>query len=127
MNRFVKNSLFWTPRVICIAFALFLSLFAMDVFQEHQGWDILKALLIHLVPVYLVLGALALAWRWEGVGAVLFTGLGLFYIVMVWDKFGWQAPAFISGPLLLLGGLFLVGWLKRDKIRGLRPAEGEKS
>lgn len=126
MNRTTAKWLFWTPRVICIAFALFLSLFALDVFDEHQGWDIVLALLMHLVPVYLVIGVLALAWRWEWIGALLFTGLGLFYIVWTWGKFDWRAPLFIAGPLVLIGGLFLVGWVRREKIRGRRMGRREE-
>lgn len=117
MNSIAKKSLYWTPRLLCIAFALFLSLFALDVFDEHQGWDIVVALLIHLVPVYLVVGVLALAWRWEWIGAVLFTGLGIFYIVWTWGKFHWLAPICISGPLFLIGGLFLLGWVRRRELR----------
>jgi len=33
MNRPVKKLIFWTPRVLCILSALFLSLFALDVFS----------------------------------------------------------------------------------------------
>ena len=117
MNSTTKKLLYWTPRILCMVFALFISLFAMDVFQEHEGWDIVLALLIHLVPVYLVIGALLLAWRWEWIGAVLFSGLGLFYIIMIWGKFDWRAPLFISGPLFLLGGLFWLGWVKREELR----------
>jgi hypothetical protein len=117
MNRIARKTLYWTPRLLCIAFALFLSLFALDVFDENEGWDIVLALLMHLVPVYLVIGVLALAWRWEWTGAVLFTGLGLFYIIWTWGKFHWSAPVCISGPLFLVGGLFLLGWMKREEIR----------
>jgi uncharacterized membrane protein len=56
MNTISKRLLFWTPRAICIAFAIFLSLFALDVLSEGYGfWKTLLALLIHLVPVYIVL------------------------------------------------------------------------
>ena len=69
MNQTSRNLLFWTPRVICIAFAIFLSLFALDVFNEGYGfWKTILALLIHLVPVYIVLAVLALAWRCFTVG-----------------------------------------------------------
>ena len=55
MNTSVKRVLFWTPRILCILFAIFLSLFALDVFGEGLGfWKTILALLIHLVPVYIV-------------------------------------------------------------------------
>ena len=51
MSRNAKLALFWTPRILCIVFALFLSLFSLDVFGEGYGfWETLLALLIHLVP-----------------------------------------------------------------------------
>ena len=78
MNTASRRLLFWTPRVICIAFAIFLSLFALDVFNEGYGFGkTLLALLIHLVPVYIVLLVLAIAWRWEWIGAAGFAGLAL--------------------------------------------------
>ena len=52
MNRTTKRWLCWTPRILCILFAAFLSLFALDVFGEgYSFWKTLLALLIHLVPV----------------------------------------------------------------------------
>lgn len=103
-----KAVLFWTPRVLCLLFAGFLSIFALDVFQEGLSpLRTLAALAIHLIPVYLVLGALALAWRWEVAGSLLFAGLGVWYIVMAWGRFHWSAYVLISGPLFLLAGLFL--------------------
>jgi hypothetical protein len=33
----VRRLLFWSPRVLCVAFAIFLSLFALDVFSEGLG------------------------------------------------------------------------------------------
>ena len=37
MNRPIRQFLFWSPRVLTILFALFLSLFALDVFEEGYG------------------------------------------------------------------------------------------
>jgi hypothetical protein len=105
--------LFWTPRILCMVFALFLSLFALDVFQENTGiGQTIIAFLIHLIPVYLVLGALAVAWKWEWIGAVVFIALGIAYIVMTGGDAHPSAYIFISGPLFLVGGLFWLGWVK---------------
>ena len=118
MQRSVKRVLFWTPRVMCILFALFLSLFAMDVFGEGYGfWETILALLIHLVPVYIVLIVLVIAWRWEWVGAILFIAFAVFYLVWSWGRFHWSAYLGISGPLVLLGVLFLLNWIYRAQLR----------
>ena len=118
MNTSTKRVLFWTPRVLCILFAMFLSLFALDVFSEGYGfWEAILALLIHLVPVYIVVIVLVIAWRWEWVGAILFIALALFYLVWSWGRFQWSAYLVISGPLVLLGVLFLFNWIYRAQLR----------
>ena len=110
--------LFWAPRVLCLLLAAFLSLFALDVFDEHIGfWNTALALGIHLVPTWLVLGILVIAWRREWVGAILFNLLALLYLAMTWGRFPWSTYVVISGPLCLVGILFLVNWLRRAELR----------
>ena len=46
-------------------------------------------------------------------GGVLFTALALLYLVLFWGRFHWSAYAMISGPLCLVGVLFLLNWLWR--------------
>lgn len=121
MNTAVRRTLFWTPRTLCILFALFLGLFALDVFGEGYGfWQTVLSLLIHLIPVCLVAAVLAVAWRWEWVGAALFTLLAVAYAVSVYPA-PWDWYALISGPLLLVGALFLVNWRYRDQLRASGP------
>lgn len=121
-----KRLLFWTPRALCSAFAIFLSLFALDVFNEGYGFGkTVLALLIHLVPVYIVLLVLAIAWRWEWIGAAGFAGLAIWYAWGMWRRHpDWvqiaPAVAGIAGPLLLIAALFLVNWLKHDELH-VRP------
>ena len=114
----VKRIVFWLPRILCVLFALFISLFALDVFGEGYGfWETIVAFLIHLVPTALVLITLAIAWRWEWIGAILFVALGVWYIIMAWGKFEWTTYLLIAGPLFLIGALFLVNWLYRAELR----------
>lgn len=113
-----KRLLFWTPRILCLLFAGFLSLFALDVFESRLGfWQTILALLIHLIPTWLVLLTLAIAWRWEWVGGTLLVGLGAFYLIAFWGRFHWSAYLCIAGPLFLTGLLFFLGWLYRREIR----------
>jgi hypothetical protein len=116
MKKPVILLLFWTPRIFCILFALFLSLFALDVFNESLGfWKTTLAFLKHLIPTYLVIAVLIASWRWEWIGGVLFISLGLLYLKM-WHGH-WSAYLVISGPLFLLGGLFFLNWFYRHEIR----------
>lgn len=118
MQTTTRRFLFWTPRILCILYALFLSLFAPDVFGQGYGfWGTILALLIHLVPSYIVLITLAIAWRWEWVGSILFLGLGVFYLWMTGGRFSWCVYVVISGPLFLLAILFLGNWISRDSWR----------
>ena len=113
VNTTTKRVLFWAPRVLCILFAVFISLFALDVFSEGYGFgDTILALLIHLVPTCLVIIALVIAWRWEWVGAILFITLALFFLVSSGGE-SW----IISGPLLLIGSLFLFNWIYRAQLK----------
>lgn len=118
MRRPVKRLLFWTPRILCILFAVFISLFALDVFSEGYGfWETILALLMHLIPTFVILIVLAISWRWEWVGGILFVAMGVFYIVWCWGQFPWVTYLSISGPLLLVGVLFLVNWFYRAQLR----------
>ena len=118
MNKTTKRVLFWTPRVVCIVFALFISLFALDVFSA--GDSVLKTilkLLIHLIPTGIIVIVLIISWRREWVGAILFIGLAVFYLVWTWGKFSWTAYLTISGPLFLIGVLFLINWVYRKELQ----------
>jgi len=119
MSQNAKRILLWSPRVLCIAFAVFLSLFALDVFNEHLGFTrTLLALVIHMKWPGMVVLALLLSWKWEWVGAVGCAGLGIFYCTTVRGHLDWKLV--ISGPLFLLAGLFLVNWFKHAELH--RPA-----
>ena len=104
MNTWTRQLLFWMPRLLGILFALFLSLFALDVFNAGYGFaETLLALLMHLIPTGLVVISLAIAWRWEWIGATLFIALACIYLAAS-SGGSW----IISGPLFLLGILFLL-------------------
>ena len=118
MNTGTRRLLFWTPRAICIAFAIFLSLFALDVFREGYSFgNTLLAFLIHLVPAFMVLAVLAIAWCWEWIGAAGFAALALWYAKGNW-RHHHNLLLVITAPLLVIAALFLVNWLKHDELRG---------
>ena len=108
--------LIWTPRVLCILFAAWVSVFALDVFGEGRGfWKTSQALIIHLIPTWFILGALAISWRWEWVGAILFGALGVLAITVFYrgrrphQPLSWHLM--FSVPPFLIGGLFLANWM----------------
>ena len=113
-----KSVLLWMPRILGILFAAFISLFAFDVFGEGSGfWKTALALCLHLIPTGIILVVLALAWRWEWVGGVVFVALAALYLIAFWGRFHWSAYLVISGSLFLVGILFLISWVYRRRPR----------
>jgi hypothetical protein len=101
----------WIARVMTIAFAGFISIFALDVFSEGHGfWETAFALFIHLIPTLLIILVLILSWRREWIGGFAFLILGIFYVATKWGKIDWSGFAMISIPLFLLAGLYFIGW-----------------
>ena len=111
MKTCLERLVFWAPRVLAISFAVFVSLFALDVFGDGGGfWKTTVALLIHLIPTWIILFVLAISWRREWVGAVGYAALGVLYLGMAWNRFHWSTYVMIAGPLFLVGALFLISW-----------------
>lgn len=104
-----NNWIVWTPRVLSILFACFISLFALDVFVEGRPWtETLVALLIHLIPTYLLILILVFAWRRPWVGSAAYTALAAAYAVTAWRHPTWILV--IAVPLLVIAALFWLSW-----------------
>jgi hypothetical protein len=108
MTRTGAAVLIWAPRVAGIAMALFLSLFALDAFDGRPFLTALPGFLVHLIPAFVVLAAVALAWRMPLAGAVAFAGLALAYAVTARWRLGWIAV--IGSPLIVVAVLFVLSW-----------------
>ena len=114
----LKQIIVWTPRILGLAFAGFLALFALDVFQENlKPATVAVAFAIHLIPAALVLAGVLIAWRHERVGAVIFLVLGLAYAVSARQHPSWIL--LIAGPAWLLAALFAASWVERGRSRGV--------
>ncbi|MBN1544233.1 hypothetical protein JW898_02095 [Candidatus Woesearchaeota archaeon] len=119
----VSKWIYWTPRVLSIAFILFLALFSLDVFDMHAGfWGTVLGLLIHNIPSFVLTAVLVFSWKYEIVGGIGFIlgGLVYFFLIMmncVKHGFHWYYVAWIgqiSGIAFLIGILFLVGWFRKS-------------
>jgi hypothetical protein len=128
MSNFSKRALYWTPRALSIIFIAFLSIFALDVFDGHYGfWQTALAFIIHEIPVFVLIAALILAWRWEWIGALFYAAAGLLYIVCVVSMSRPWSPTMrltailmIAGPAFIIAVLFLTNWLKHGELRNTR-------
>ncbi len=66
MNQSISKILYWSPRILGVLIAIFVSLFALDVFGEgYSFWETIAALAMHLIPTLVILVVLVIAWRWE--------------------------------------------------------------
>jgi hypothetical protein len=58
-----RGVLYWAPRILCLLFIAFISLFALDVFTERVSVPhLVIAFLIHLIPSAILVILLALSW-----------------------------------------------------------------
>ena len=114
-----KPFLYWLPRILCILAILFVSVFALDAFQpELTFWQQIQGFMMHLIPSFVLLFFLLIAWKWELIGGVIFVLIGLVlspFIYMhnynmngsVWMSIG--IIAMITFPFILVGILFIIG------------------
>jgi hypothetical protein len=114
----------WMPRVICILAILFISMFALDSFdQKLTFWQQMGEFLIHLIPTYILVVLLVIAWKWELTGGIIFMVIGLGFSPFVFNmNYHMNHSVFMSlgiilminFPLILTGGLFILShFLKR--------------
>lgn len=116
-----EKILYWAPRLASICFVLFLSVFAWDVFSEYSGTSVILPLLIHLIPSFVLLGAVLLAWKYELVGVVMFFGFAFLYVWNVGFDRPWSWYASIVAPATVVGILFLISWSQKARTRPETP------
>jgi hypothetical protein len=101
--------LLWSPRVLGILVSVFVGMFALDSFSEGKPFTgALSDFAIHLTPAVLLLGIVLASWRWQWIGGIAFVALAAGYAAAVGGQLDWILV--ISGPLLIVGALFLWSW-----------------
>ncbi len=102
-------------RIAAILFAIFISIFALDVFEEGVSLgQILIALFMHLVPTFVILFILWIAWKKPQIGGVLFILIGSSYFLGAKNEHI-LTYLMIVGPPILIGLLFLAGYFTAKK------------
>lgn len=105
---------FWLPRVIAIIFILFLGLFALDVFVPGKSiGEMIIGFLIHLVPNYILIVFLLIAWKNEKIGGILFILLSLAFTFFLNTYQEIMSFLFISLPVFAIGILFVINSTKK--------------
>jgi len=79
-----KGVLFWLPRIITIIFILFISMFALDIFDMNLGfWGIILGLFMHLLPTIILTLILVIFWKKSIVLGSMWIGFGVWYLTMI--------------------------------------------
>lgn len=109
INSRLAKWLYWGPRISCIVFVSFMSLFALDVFEAGVPLgEMLLAFLMHMLPMIALAAVLAVAWCWPWVGATLFGLAGLAFSLMFFAEGmqGLSSFLVLGAPLLMIALLF---------------------
>ncbi|MEI8113871.1 MAG: hypothetical protein WCI54_09575 [Bacteroidia bacterium] len=119
----------WLPRIICILAILFVSMFALDSFAPGLSlWEQIGAFMMHLIPSFVLLAFLIVAWKWELVGGIIFTiigvGLSPFIFLLNHNRNHFSVGAsigvvlVINLPFIIVGILFIIShFLKKKKLQ----------
>jgi hypothetical protein len=106
----------WSPHIAGILVSLFIGVFALDAFSEGKPFfQALPDFFIHLIPAMVLLASVALSFRQPLIGGIVFIGLAAWYAArMSRGHLDWIL--LISGPLLLVGALFLWSWFRHSRL-----------
>jgi CDP-diglyceride synthetase len=97
-------------------------MFALDSFSPNLTiWQQIGAFLIHLIPSFILLAFLLVAWKWELIGGILFTVIGLAATPFIYlhnyrmNQSVWMSLMvilFITIPFVIVGVLFTISHFK---------------
>lgn len=117
MKPATSHLLHWTPRILCMLAILFISLFALDAFEPGRSLrQQLGAFLIHMIPTFVLTILLLIAWKWEMVGGIIFTIIGIVMSPFIYQHNYRMNNSFwvslevilvITFPFIVVGALFI--------------------
>jgi len=103
--------LLWSPRILGTLTSVFIGMFALDALGPGKSFfEALPDFLVHLIPAFVLLALVGASWQWAWIGGVAFIGLAVFYAVMTKGRIDWILV--ISGPLAMVGALYLWSWFR---------------
>ncbi|MEI6456167.1 MAG: hypothetical protein WCO93_07750 [bacterium] len=115
----------WIPRILCILAILFISVFALDSFDPRLTiWQQIGGFLIHLIPTYVLILFLYVAWKWELIGGIILAILGAAFTPIIYmmnynmNHSVWitlSIVAMITLPFIIIGGLFILSHFMKMK------------
>lgn len=104
-----RKILYWASRTLAILAILFMMMFSLDCFDSKwEMKDQLVCLLMHNIPAFIILLVLAIAWRWELAGGILFLLASLVGIIYFRGLSGNSGVLIIMLPFTITGVLFIL-------------------
>jgi hypothetical protein len=113
-----EKIILWLPRLLCIGAILFVSVFALDAFEPGTPFaQQLLNFLIHLIPTYILLLFLWIAWEKPFAGGILFVIIGIITSPLVYNlnynrthsvMTSLSIILMITIPFIVVGILFLI-------------------
>jgi hypothetical protein len=121
----------WLPRTLCILAILFFSMFVLDASAPGlTPSQQLEALRIHLIPSFVLLALLLIAWKWEFVGGIALAATGLVLSIPVFalnyrrtHSIGVSLSIIlmVTIPFVVVGILFIVSHRMRKNCPAAAP------
>jgi hypothetical protein len=112
------------PRLLSICAIAFVSLFALDSFEHGTLGEQILAFLLHMIPSLVLMIILAIAWKWELIGGILYILLGIVLSPFIYTHnyrmnhsiwISLEVIALITFPFILSGSLFVWSHFKKRK------------
>src|ERR1035437_1195483 len=117
--------LHWSPRILCIMAILFVSLFALDSFDPRLTLlQQIGGFLIHLIPSFVLLACLIVAWKWELIGGIILASIGIGFSPFVYQLNYHRIHnvgaclvilLVITFPFIVVGVLFIMSHIMKKK------------
>jgi len=114
MRKF-EIAIHWLPKVLTMILALLAIIVSFDVFEPGvPAGQIALALLIHLIPAFIIIIALAFSWKKHLRGAILFFILDIVYLISMASR-PLANKIVMAVFLLLISVCFLISHSRRAK------------
>ena len=106
-----RGLLWWIASTVCLVFA---GLYTLAVLLSF-GWVVQRegltvVLVFGVIPVLILFGSIALAWKWELISGVVLIAVYLFLIILDLIAKQYYADTRFYLPLLVAGIIFILSW-----------------
>ncbi|MFI5134237.1 MAG: hypothetical protein ACHQD9_00160 [Chitinophagales bacterium] len=110
----------WIARILCVAAICFISIFSLDAFSpDHTLLQQLADFTMHMIPSFILLALLIVAWKWELIGGILIALIGFGTSPMIYIHnynmnhsvgISLGIIAMINLPFIIVGLLFIISY-----------------